>query len=189
MMNAMGLRRSIVLASSSPRRRALLEAALFTVEVCAPDVNEIWPGGDPGDATIQLAHQKLDAVEFRDSLMLAADTAVIRDGVALGKPSDRGHAIDMLMSLAGREHLVITGFCLRKNKQVYHQAIETRVTFRALSRDEIEAYVDSGEPMDKAGAYGIQGLGGALVDSLQGSYTNVIGLPLRQVIEAVGSFA
>ncbi len=174
--------RRILLVSASPRRRALLEAAGYEIEVRASEADETWPGGDVEAAVIALARRKLTAVEVRDELALAADTEVILDGRALGKPTDPADAVRMLSELAGRAHQVVTGFCLRRAERWHQGAATTEVRFRPLRRAEIERYVETGEPMDKAGGYGIQGRGGALVDTVRGSYTNVIGLPLREVL-------
>ena len=181
----MTLPQKIVLISGSPRRKALLRAAQFQVEVQRPDVDETMPDGPVEDAILAVAERKLDSVGVEDDLCLAADTAVLFGGKILGKPQDRADAQRMLEALSGRDHRVVTGFVLGRGEQRHRQAVSTRVRFRELRREEIEAYVATGEADDKAGSYGIQGLGGSLVDFVEGSYTNVIGLPLREVIEAV----
>jgi septum formation protein len=133
-----------------------------------------------------LARRKADAVQVdADELVVAADTCVVLDGGLLEKPRDADDARRMLRALAGRTHEVITGFCVRRGGKHREGAVHTRVGFRSLSHEEIERYLDSGEPFDKAGAYGIQGAGGALVDKIDGSYTNVVGLPLSEVLAAI----
>jgi septum formation protein len=181
----MGSSRSIVLASASPRRRQLLEAACFDVEVRPSGVDETWPGGAAEQAVVTLARRKLDAVVDAERPTVAADTVVMLGDEPLGKPADARDAARMLGALAGREHTVVTGFCVGARTARREGAVVTRVSFRKLSREEIERYVDSGEPFDKAGAYAIQGEGGALIDRVVGSYTNIVGLPLAEVIAAI----
>jgi len=179
----------VVLASASPRRRALLEAAALEVIVREPAVDETWPGGELVDAAIAVAQRKLDAVVEPTELVVAADTSVVLGAERLEKPKDAADAARMLRALSGREHQVITGFCVRRGRARQAGAVTTLVSFRALSHAEIDRYVASHEPLDKAGAYGIQGQGGALVDRVQGSYTNVVGLPLAEVLAAIEALA
>ena len=175
----------VVLASRSPRRRELLLAAGLHVEVCPPDVDESAGPGEPAAAMVlRLAVLKAAAVPT-DEVVIAADTAVVLDGEALGKPTDAEHACTMLARLSGRHHEVLTGFCVQRGRARLATVVKTDVWVRALSAAEIFGYVSSGEPMDKAGAYGIQGIGGALIDRLDGSYTNVVGLPLAEVLAAI----
>jgi septum formation protein len=182
--------RRVVLASASPRRKALLEAACLEVVVRPSGVEEVWPGGGPAAGARALARRKADAVPVKDDdIVVAADTCVVLDGVLLEKPADRADARRMLAALAGRTHEVVTGYCVRKDGRHREGAVHTKVSFRALSQGEIERYVDSGEPFDKAGGYGIQGAGGALVDHVDGSYTNVVGLPLAEVLAAIEAVA
>lgn len=174
----------VVLASRSPRRRELLLAAGVHVEVCPPEVDEAPREGEqPAVLVLRLAIEK--AAIRRREVVVAADTAVVLDGEALGKPTDLEHAAAMLARLSGRQHEVLTGFCVRRGRERLATVVRTEVTFRTLSQAEIFGYVSTGEPLDKAGAYGIQGLGGALIDRVNGSYTNVIGLPLAEVLAAV----
>lgn len=175
----------VVLASRSPRRRELLLAAGLHVEVRLPDVDETAMPGEPAPAMVlRLAIEKAAAVTASD-LRIAADTAVVLDGEALGKPADPEDACAMLARLSGRHHEVLTGFCVQRGRARLATVVKTDVWVRSLSPGEIFGYVSSGEPMDKAGAYGIQGLGGALIDRLSGSYTNVVGLPLAEVLAAI----
>lgn len=179
----------LILASGSPRRRDLLTAAGLRVRVRPPRGPEIWPGGEASAAVLALARTKLQSVQAGADLHLAADTVVLLDEEPLGKPADRAAAAVTLGRLAGRWHRVLTGFIVaRGSRQVAH-CITTHVRLRRLRPAEIDAYVATGESLDKAGAYGIQGLGGALVDRLDGSYTNVVGLPLAEVLVALHSLA
>lgn len=176
----------VLLASRSPRRRELLLAAGVQVEVRAPDVDEApAPDEPPAAMVMRLAIEKAGTVRTRDAVVVAADTAVVLDGAALGKPVDHEHAVGMLGCLSGRRHEVLTGFCVQRGRERLATVVTTEVWFRELSQAEIVGYVATGEPLDKAGAYGIQGVGGALIDRLKGSYTNVVGLPLAEVLAAI----
>ena len=178
--------RTIDLISASPRRLQLLQAAGFQVRVTAPRGQELWPGGVPAAAVVALAKTKLASVPVR-GLALAADTVVVLDDQVLHKPADAQAAARCLQALAGRWHEVYTGFALQSGAHQHSQSICTRVRLRPLKSAEIAAYIATGEPMDKAGAYGIQGLGGALVDQIHGSYPNVVGLPMAEVVAAVAA--
>ncbi len=173
----------IVLASASPRRRLLLEAAGVSVHVVRPSVDETWRGEEPVAFAERLAWAKATAVE--GGVVIAADTVVHREGCLFDKPADPQAATDTLASLSGQWHRVTTAFVVRSATSVVAQAIHTEVRFRCLPDAEIEAYIRTGEPFDKAGAYGIQGAGGALVAELRGSYNNVVGLPLEEVLDAL----
>ncbi len=173
----------LVLASASPRRREILANAGFRFEVRPASVDETpLPQEDPLGHVKRLAQAKAEAVTAGPGeIVLAADTVVVLDGGILGKPADAGEARQMLRRLAGREHEVITGICLRHAGGWIVDAESTRVSFLPLSPEEIEAYVASGEPMDKAGAYGIQGLASKFVHRVEGCYFNVVGLPVALV--------
>jgi septum formation protein len=183
--------RPLLLASRSPRRAALLEAAGIPFERAAPlAVSEALPTAedgaalDPGETVRRLAARKVRAATAAapGRLVLAADTLVFLDGRPLGKPDDAEAAVRMLRALSGREHLVATGVALAgpgREPAVGHAA--TRVRFRALEEAEIRRYVATGEPLDKAGAYGIQGGAGAFVASLEGDEDTVVGLPVALV--------
>ena len=179
---------SIVLASGSPRRKSLLEAAGLVVRVLRPDADETWPGGDPEAGVITLARRKLARVDTGGALTLAADT-IVYDDAPLGKPDDAAVATAMLQRLSGREHTVWTGVALAwgGNERVF--AVATQVRMRRLDAADIARYVATGEPFDKAGSYAIQGEGGALIDTIHGSYTNVVGLPVPEVLEVLKAFA
>ena len=174
---------NIILASASPRRRELLERIGITgFTVAAPNVDEsVEPGLSPADMVEQLSLRKARAAAGHfgpDDLILAADTVVALDGAVLGKPRDEDDAFAMLSALSGREHCVYTGITVLRGAKVITQHEATAVTFRELSPDEIWGYIATGEPLDKAGAYGIQGVGALLVSGIRGDYSNVMGLPL-----------
>ena len=178
-----------VLASSSPRRQELLRNAGFTFEVRPSSVVEaVRPGETPEQFARRAAEEKaLDvAAEVpRDTLVLGADTIVVVDGEILGKPRDAADATRMLRRLSGCTHRVLTGVCLVRSPErieaLRHET--TSVTFRGLEEEEIADYVASGEPFDKAGAYGIQGLASKFVTRIEGCYFNVVGLPVALVYE------
>ena len=170
----------LILASGSPRRAELLTAAGIAFIVQAADIDETpRPGEAAPDYALRLAREK--AAGVRGPLVLAADTIVVLDGEIMGKPVDAADAIRMLQALSGREHDVITAVCLRRGDLELFHAETTRVRFVRLSQAEVEEYVASGDPMDKAGAYGIQGLASRYVDRIDGSYSNVVGLPMALV--------
>jgi septum formation protein len=176
----------LILASTSPRRRWLLEKLGRPFEVLAPDVAEVGRSEEPPDVFAQrMADEKAAEVASRrtDAWVLAADTIVAIDATALGKPTDPAEAVAMLTALAGRSHAVFTGVALLRpgGAAAERTVVGTPVVFRTLTTAEIAAYVATGEPFDRAGAYAIQGEGAHLVDRVEGSYTNVIGLPLPEV--------
>jgi len=173
----------LILASQSPRRRELLTTAGIPFTVRAREVEEIRAAGEPPDVYARrLARAKAEAAwEDRDEIVLGADTIVVLDQSVLEKPRDASDARAMLRRLAGREHTVITGICLRHPGGVQVDSSATRVRFTPLTDAEIDAYAATGEPMDKAGAYAIQGLASKFVERVDGCYFNVIGLPLSQV--------
>jgi len=175
--------RPIVLASASPRRRELLENIGLKFTVDPAEITEIQTNSlKPAELAKALSLRKARAAALRhaDSIIIAADTFGVLDGVILGKPVDARHARRMLAGLSGRCHSVITGFTIidTTTGRAVSRAVETRVYFRKLGRSEIARYVKTGEPLGKAGAYAIQGLGALLVEKIEGDYYNVIGLPL-----------
>ena len=183
----------IILASGSPRRRQLLEqVGLRGFVVRASDVDEsVRPGLTPAEMVEELSARKAAAgvrEAPKDGLVLAADTVVALEGAVLGKPASPEEAARMLAALSGRTHQVYTGLTLAGPRAVRTEHEVTAVTFRALSGAEIAAYVATGEPMDKAGAYGIQGLGALLVQRLEGDYFNVMGLPLCRLGRMLRAF-
>jgi septum formation protein len=174
----------IVLASASPRRAQLLREAGIAFDAVPADVDEsVNPGEGPETYVRRVAEMKARAVAVlvNGRSVLAADTTVIIDGVILGKPTDRLDARRMLHLLSGRAHDVITAVALATTDGMTSAVECTRVTFRALSSDEIDRYVDSGEPDDKAGAYGIQGQASGFVSGISGTVSNVVGLPMDLV--------
>lgn len=179
-------RPTLVLASGSPRRRAILEGLGLAPVVRPADLDEtVRPGEDAEGYVVRLAREKAAARCDPGELVLAADTSVVSpDGEILGKPETPDDARAMLRSLADTEHRVLSGVALaRAGQPVLARAETTIVTFAPMSDEEIDWYVATAEPSDKAGAYGIQGLGGLFVSRVEGSYSNVVGLPVRAVYE------
>ena len=172
----------IILASSSPRRRDLLGMLGVRDLVIAPaDGEPGLPDTEPHDAVITVAAYKARRAydpRYYDDVLIAADTAVYLDGRALGKPEDSDEARKMLRLLSGREHTVYTGVAVVYKGREYTAFEKTKVRFRDISDDEIAAYVQTGEPMDKAGAYGAQGRGAVFIEGIEGDFFNVVGLPL-----------
>ena len=173
----------VILASASPRRRELLGGMGIPFTVRVSEADESLPAGIHPKAAVELlARRKGEAVAAEvtgDCLILAADTLVALGDRALGKPQDEEDAKEMLRTLSGKTHEVHTGVAVLRGGKIYSGAATTEVVFRTLSEEEIAAYVATGEPLDKAGAYGIQGLGGALVARISGEFDNVVGLPCR----------
>lgn len=178
----------LILASNSPRRRYLLKKAGLDFLVVPSKVDESTVlECEPEEYVIKLAEAKADDVagNYPESWIIGADTVVVADNLILGKPDSQAEARNMLLRLSGRTHQVFTGFaiCCKARKKLFSRAVKTDVLFKKLSDDEIEWYINTPEPFDKAGAYAIQGLGTFLVRSIHGSYTNVVGLPVCEVIE------
>ena len=178
----------IVLASASPRRSELLSQVGIEFEVIPSNIpEEPLDGETPDEHVMRLSFEKASEVLRRvgdGSWVIGSDTVVIIDDEILGKPEDRADAISMLKKLSGREHRVITGYSIinsSSGKEI-KKSVDTAVKFKTLTDDEISGYVDSGEPMDKAGAYAIQGLGSFMVEGIIGSYSNVVGLPVCQIV-------
>jgi septum formation protein len=177
----------LLLASGSPRRADLLRAAGIPFESAAPDVDETPLAGESAEAMVtRLAAAKAQAVAAArpGRAVLGADTTVVIDGIILGKPVDAADAARMLAALSGRTHTVLTGVCLVSPEAPAGQpaVAATLVEFLPLSPDEVAWYVASGEPMDKAGGYAIQGLGSRFVRRIEGSYANVVGLPVELIL-------
>lgn len=171
----------IILASGSPRRKFLLSELGLDFEVYKPEVDEKKLDGEaPEDLCRRLSQlkAKAGASKFPDKIIIAADTIVVIDDEILGKPKDHDDAFRMLKTLQNRTHEVLTGLSVCKGKKLISHVECTSVKFRELSENEIRAYISTGEPDDKAGAYAVQGLGSLLVESLQGDYFNVVGLPV-----------
>ena len=184
-------KRPLILASGSPRRRELLAKMGYTFEICTPDVDE-HVAGHARDIVHTLARRKAQAAaaHYTDGVIIASDTLVSLDGAPLGKPADAKEAHAMLAALSGREHEVFTGVCVLdvKTGQSETRTVRTGVTFREISAAEIDAYIATGEPMDKAGAYAIQGGAAPFVARLDGEYENVVGFPVAEVREMLSGF-
>ena len=185
------MKRRMVLASKSPRRRELLEMLGAQFEVITSDCDENITGLAPRDLVHELALRKAEAVYERlndpDAVVIGSDTIVTPDGVkALGKPRDRGDAVRTLTELSGKWHSVCTGIAVigraadNTSKKIA-ETVETKVKFLDLTKEECERYADTGEPLDKAGSYGIQDRGGALVEKIDGDYYSVVGLPVSRL--------
>lgn len=186
------MQRRIILASASPRRRELLRQIGVEAEVMVSDIREGFPPGIPAKDQVQkLALLKAESVArlVVEGLVIGADTVVVCDERVLGKPENRFHAREMIHSLSGREHRVITGVAVveKPGGRIVTGYEETKVFFRQLTSTEIDAYIDSGEPSDKAGGYGIQGRGALLVERIEGDYFNVVGLPLQKLNDMLSS--
>ncbi|MGG5871623.1 Maf family protein [Pseudomonas peli] len=186
---------TLYLASGSPRRRELLTqiAVPFLTQIAPIDENAL-PGESPIAYVERLARAKAQAglaalSDTADAVVLGADTAVVLNGRILGKPADRDDALATLSALSGRSHQVLTAVALVSRERLESRVVTSQVTFRALSQAEIEAYWASGEPQDKAGCYGIQGLAAVFVSQLQGSYSAVVGLPLCETAALLAEFA
>ncbi|MCS6953971.1 MAG: Maf family protein [Bryobacterales bacterium] len=181
----------LVLASRSPRRREILQRAGIPFRVQPADVDETWVAGEsPSEHVLRLAHAKAAAVEaLGEEIVLGADTTVVLDGEILAKPQDPQEAVRMLRRLSGREHAVLTGVCLRRGPNLRLDVETTRVWFAPLTEREIQEYVASGEPLDKAGAYAIQGLASKFVERIEGCYFNVVGLPVALVYRRLKEIA
>jgi septum formation protein len=185
--------KTIILASASPRRKSLLEQIGLKFKVDPSDYEEkLEPGRDPREQAQMISLAKAESVASRhkNSIIIAADTFGVLNGKIIGKPHTEKEAKIMLKELSGKSHTVITGFTIidTGNNKKISKSTETRVYFRELTPDEIDWYVSSGEPLDKAGAYAIQGLGAVVVEKIEGDYNNVIGLPLSDVTEALKEF-
>ena len=184
----------IILASQSPRRRELLERmGLAGFRVVSPDVDEHMEEDlPPAQLVCRLSQRKARAVREQvgnEGLIIAADTVVAMDGAVLGKPADELAAFKMLSTLSGVRHQVYTGLTVLRGGEEHTEYEVTDVSFRELTQGEIEDYIRTGEPMDKAGAYGIQGYGALFISGIQGDYYNVMGLPvcrLGQLLETLG---
>jgi len=175
----------VILAAQSPRRRELLTLIGVAHEVRPADIDEtVRPGERPAPHAERLAREKALAIAAGepDALTVGSDTIVVLDGDILGKPSDRDHARRMLRRLSGREHVVFTAVAVAHGSRVVSGVEEVTVRFRALADDEIDAYIATGEPMDKAGAYGIQGYGATIVEGIEGDYFAVMGLALGRMV-------
>lgn len=181
----------VILASKSPRRIEMLENLGLTPEIIPADVDESIEGFEslPEIAVTTLAKRKALAVSGltndKNAIIIAADTLVYMGNTLLGKPKDESEAFGMLKSLSGKSHSVYTGFSVCCGEKTVAKAVETKVFFKELSEEEIKSYIATGEPMDKAGSYGIQGKGALFVSRIDGDYFNVVGLPLCALFETI----
>ncbi|MBP8830373.1 MAG: septum formation inhibitor Maf [Desulfobacter sp.] len=184
---------SIILASGSPRRKELMTQAGIDFKIHVADIDEskVDPGMAPENYVCLLSKTKAQAVaaHYPDAWTIGADTIVAVGNTILGKPAGHRQAVTMLTQLSNREHSVFTAFTITRpdSDDLITRVVNTRVKFKALSKDEINWYADTGEPYDKAGGYGIQGIGAFLVKEISGSYTNVVGLPVCELIDALAS--
>jgi septum formation protein len=182
----------IILASQSPRRKQLMEAAEIDFDILIADVDETNPPGLAGELVPEfLARKKAAAIEAQvhDAIIIAADTVVLLDHEILGKPVDEAHAIEILEKLSGRKHEVVTGVCMQKGSKQICFSVTTEVYFRPLSREQIAHFVRNYRPFDKAGAYAIQEWIGMIgIEKINGDYYNVMGLPIGEVVLRLKEF-
>ena len=184
---------NIVLASGSPRRRELLERIGITdFDVRVPEVEESFPEGlTPQEVVEYISREKAEAAAAlcsEDEIVITADTMVFLDHQRLGKPQDEADALRMLTALQGRHHTVCTGVTVRRGAEVITESETTHVYFRPATQAELRAYIATGEPMDKAGSYGVQGKGALLVEKLDGDFFNVMGLPVLRLSRMLKRF-
>ncbi len=182
--------RKLILASHSPRRKELLQQIGVGFSSCGADIDEAHGVGEsPAQYVERLALEKAQAVQHRfdeDVVILGSDTTVVCDEHILGKPKSQQHCVDMLMQLSGRQHQVMTSIALTDGERTLTKVVTSQVFFRTLSVIECQSYWQTGEPKDKAGGYGIQGLGAVFVEHVEGSYSAVVGLPLMETAELLG---
>lgn len=183
--------RKIILASASPRRRELLAKIGLEFDIEPGNHEEIIDSKmEPAELAKALSLEKatLIARKHHDAVIIAADTFIVFEGRILGKPGTEAKASEMLQTLSGKCHSVITGFTIMEGKKTLSRAVETKVCLKQLSPGEIVSYVDTGEPLDKAGGYAIQGLGAVIIERVEGDFFNVIGLPLSALTESLKAF-
>ena len=180
----------IILASSSPRRKELLEQVGLKFEIFSPDIDESVCIGESADHYVQrLAEQKAQAIlaQFPDAIVIAADTSLVLDHKIIGKPESKQHAFEIWTALSDRQHDVLSGVCVRSSEcdpnTIQSMVVRTQVHFRKLSQLDMEQYWATGEPIGKAGAYAIQGYAAQFIPRIQGSYSNVVGLPLYETLQ------
>ena len=176
----------LILASASPRRREIMQMLEIPFEVIVSNADDlpVW------ERIIDIARQKAAAVfEYnRDAIVIGCDTVVLVDDQILGKPKDKDQAREMFLAMRGREHIVLSAVCIMSEEETYCFADETEVHFNDMSDEEIEEYISTDEPYDKAGAYGIQGLFGKFVEKIEGDYNNVVGLPVSKILHTVKEY-
>lgn len=184
---------TIVLASQSPRRQELLHRmGIDSFDVRVPETEETYPPGLTPRQTVEyISREKAEAARVlctEEELIITADTMVFLEEARLGKPRDASHALEMLTALQGRQHTVCTGVTVRQGSRVLTESEATRVFFRPATESELRAYIRTGEPMDKAGAYGVQGKGALLVEKIDGDFFNVMGLPVLRLSRMLRAF-
>lgn len=173
----------LILASSSPRRKELLEQLGLKFDIFSPDIDEsVHEAEQAHQYVLRLAEQKAHAVlaNYQDSIVIAADTSLSLDGIIIGKPESKQHAFEIWQSLSGRTHDVLSGVCVASQNKSLSTVVKTQVEFQTLSQHDMEQYWLTGEPEGKAGAYAIQGIAAKFIPRIVGSYTNVVGLPLHE---------
>ena len=180
----------IILASSSPRRKELLEQVGLKFEIFSPDIDESVHVGESADHYVQrLAEQKAQAIlaQFPDAIVIAADTSLVLDHKIIGKPESKQHAFEIWTALSDRQHDVLSGVCVRSSEcdpnTIQSMVVRTKVYFQKLSQLDMEQYWATGEPIGKAGAYAIQGYAAQFIPRIEGSYSNVVGLPLYETLQ------
>ena len=176
----------IILASSSPRRRELLAQLGLKFDILSPDIDESVLENESVAAYVErLARAKAEAVavQYPDAIIIAADTSLGVDNEILGKPESKQHAFEIWSKISGRQHDVFSGVCVRTKDEKYSIVVQTRVHFQALSVSDMESYWATGEPIGKAGAYAIQGIAARYIPKIEGSYSNVVGLPLYETVQ------
>lgn len=176
----------LILASSSPRRRELLQQLGLEFEIYSPDIDEsVLPNESVAAYVERLARAKADAVAERypDAIIIAADTSLGIDNEILGKPESKQHAFAMWAKISGRKHDVFSGVCVRTKNEKYSIVVRTQVEFQSLTTHDMEIYWATGEPVGKAGGYAIQGIAARYIPAIQGSYSNVVGLPLYETVQ------
>lgn len=180
------MKKKLILASGSPRRREILEMAGYDFIQISPDAEEAESGMSPIDIVKENALRKAAAArEMCDGVIICADTVVVSGGSILGKPSDAAQAAEMLEGLSGNTHKVLTGWCVSEGEKCVSGVSAADVTMRTLLTDEINAYIATGSPLDKAGAYGVQDAGGMFVSGIEGDFYTVMGLPLCRISEVL----
>lgn len=176
----------LILASNSPQRFALLKQQGLTFEVVAADVDETPLDGESAQQYVErVAFAKATRIlnMYPDAVVLAADTCISLDDRIIGKPKTKQHAYDIWQQLSGREHHVLSGVCVSTLHDVYQTVVKTNVTFQVLSQEEMQEYWATGEPIGRAGAYAIQGIGARYIPKIEGSYSNVVGLPIHETLK------
>lgn len=175
----------IILASASPRRKEILEKVKIDFEIIVSDADENLNEKNPEKFAVEIARRKAMAIDKKDKIIVAADTAVAIDDKILGKPKDEKDAFYMLSLLNGKKHSVYTGVCVKKNEEIVTFCEKSDVYFKNLKENEIYNYIASGEPFGKAGAYAIQGFGALLIEKIEGDYENIVGLPVSRLYDVL----